>query len=174
VTTTTSSLFFLYPTRSLSETTTRLLFLIYSCNMMSNSNPFPCSGQEQVEVVPLLAHCDSSTFHLDLSHLAQSTDEKLPSIIITPCVPSSPLDYEIAFLASKKEDYTIDEGNAWSFMQYPATRIINLTRKSSRRSRAAFCLALPVAIVGVHLLIDHIATNREGTGSVSWPSPFWS
>jgi len=136
----------------------------------SYSNSHLLSEQTE-EAVPLLASAELTTFALDLSHLAQSVDEKLPAIIITPCMPSSPLDYEIAFLASKKE-YDQDDSSPWALFRQPATSLFRLSRNSSRRARAAFCLALPTVVVGVHLIINHLMTIRDPDGAEAWPYLF--
>jgi len=128
--------------------------------------------EEQVEIVPLLAHTPRSktqNIDLDLSHLVHSMDEKLPAIIITPCVPSSPLDYQVAFLASRKDEYKIDEEDNWKILRYPANSLFRITRNSSRRARAAFCVALPTVVIGVHFLMNRFMTIRE---SEAWPAPF--
>jgi len=136
--------------------------------MLSNSYSHS-QIQEQEEVAPLL----TEHFALDLTHLAQSVDEKLPAIIITPCMPSSPLDYEVAFLASKKDKYDTDS-SPWILFRHPASSLFRLSRSSSRRARTAFCLALPTVVVGVHLLINHLTKARDASdGSEAWPSPFW-
>jgi len=135
-------------------------------NTYSYSHPAP---EESEEAVPLLAHEAPTAFALDLSHLAHSADEKLPAIIITPCMPSSPLDYEIAFLASKK-----DVNTPWALFRQPGTSLLTFGRNSSRRARTAVCLALPTVVIGVHLLINHLMTGRDPDGAEPWPSPFWN
>jgi len=129
--------------------------------MQPNSFSYSYS-QEQVELSPLLVDQQPANFDLDLSCLTQ-TDEKLPAIIITPCRPTSPFDYEIAFLASK-EDYG---SGVWTLLQ-PLTSFSKLTHNSSRRARVAFCIALPATVFGMHLLINH-----HLTGVQSWSIPFW-
>jgi len=130
--------------------------------MQPNSYSYSYS-QEQVELSPLLADRQPANFDLDLSCLAQ-TDEKLPAIIITPCRPTSPFDYEIAFLASKEDCGSV----VWTLLQ-PLTSFVKLSHNSSRHARVAFCVVLPATVIGMHLLI-----NRHLTGSVqSWSIPFW-
>jgi len=140
-------------------------------NSYSYSHPTP---EESEEAAPLLANQAPSAFALDLSHLAHSADEKLPAIIITPCMPSSPLDYEIAFLASGKDEYDPDVSSPWALFRQPATSLLRLGRNSSRRARTAVCLALPTVVIGVHLLINHLMTDRDPDGAEPWPSPFWN
>jgi len=130
-------------------------------NTYPRSHPAP---EESEEAVPLLAHEAPTAFALDLSHLAHSADEKLPAIIITPCMPSSPLDYEIAFLASKK-----DVNSPWALFRQPGTSLLTFGR-----ARTAVCLALPTVVIGVHLLINHLMTGRDPDGAEPWPSPFWN
>jgi len=140
--------------------------------MLSNSHSYS-QIQEQEEVAPLLTEQGHTHFGLDLTHLAQSVDEKLPAIIITPCMPTSPLDYEVAFLA-KKGEYDTDASSPWILFRHPASSLFRLGRNSSRRARTAFCLALPTVVIGVHLLINHLTTARDASdGSQAWPSPFW-
>jgi len=141
--------------------------------MLSNNYSYS-QNPEHEEAAPLLANQEQAAFALDLSHLAQSVDEKLPAIIITPCMPCSPLDYEIAFLASKKIGYDADVSSPWNLFRQPANSLFRLGRNSSRRARTAFCVALPTVVIGVHLLINHYMSGRENTdGSEAWPSPFW-
>jgi len=151
--------------------------LISRCTMLSNSNTYSYYEHEQEreheQSAPLLANDSSNTFALDLSHLAQSLDEKLPAIIITPCMPSSPLDYKIAFLASSNGKDQYDGTYPWAFFHHPTTAFLNLRHYSTRRARATFCLALLMILIGIHLLISRIMSCRDGEGPNAWPAPFW-
>jgi len=139
--------------------------------MQTQNNSYPYSYEQEVEMSPLLADQEPPNFDLDLSRITQSTDNSLPAIIITPCRPTNPFDYEIAFLATK-DDYMVEGAGPWS-LQHPLASFLKISRNSSRRTRIAFGVALPATVIGVHLLINHYLTGRSTNVVESWPIPFW-
>ena len=160
-------------------------FLSIYCTMQPNS--YSRSHElDQVEIRSLLTDQEPPNFDLDLScrqyflpvnkfpdtdeqvPVNQSTDDRLPAIIITPCRPSSPFDYEIAFLASNKDNC---RQGVWA-IGHSISNFIKLSHNYSRRARIAFCIALPTTVIGVHLLVNHYLTSRAASGIESWPNPF--